>query len=96
MRIRSFRHKGLKRLYEIGDRRGIRADLVAKLEDIIHAIEQARHVEQVALFPGWRLHPLKGARRGDWSVWVTGNFRLTFCVDGEDVRDVDLEDYHRK
>jgi proteic killer suppression protein len=96
MRIRSFRHKGLKRLYEIGDRRGIRADLVAKLEDIIHAIEQARHVEQVALFPGWRLHPLKGARRGEWSVWVTGNFRLTFRVDGEDVRDVDLEDYHRK
>lgn len=96
MRIRSFRHKGLKRLYEIGDRRSIRADLVAKLEDIIHAIEQARHVEQVALFPGWRLHPLKGARRGEWSVWVTGNFRLTFRVDGEDVRDVDLEDYHRK
>ena len=96
MRIRSFRHKGLKRLYETGDPRGIRADLVAKIEDIIHAIEQARHVEQVGLFPGWKLHPLKGARRGEWSVSVTGNYRITFRVDGEDAGDIDLEDYHGK
>ena len=51
MRIRSFRHKGLKRLYETGSGRGIRADLVAKVEDILHAIEQARRIEQVGLFP---------------------------------------------
>jgi len=96
MRIRGFRHKGLKRLYEADDRRGIRADLVAKLEDILHAIEQARHVGEIALFPGWRLHQLRGARRGEWSVWLTGNFRVTFRVDGDDVRDIDVEDYHRK
>jgi proteic killer suppression protein len=95
MRIRSFRHKALKRLYDTGDRRGIRADLVPKLELIIHAIEQARHVEQVARFPGWKLHPLKGGRRGEWSIWVTGNYRLTFRVEEDDVRDIDLEDYHR-
>jgi len=63
MRITNFRHKGLKRLYETGSGRGIRPDLVEKVEDILHAIEQARHVEQIALFPGWRLHPLKGDRR---------------------------------
>lgn len=96
MRIRSFRHKGLKRLYETGDPRSIRANLVAKIEDIIHAIEQARHIEQVELFPGWKLHPLKGARRGEWSVWVTGNYRITFRADGEDASDIDLEDYHGK
>ena len=96
MRIRGFRHKRLKRLYETGDRRGIRADFVAKVEIIIHAIDQARHVEQVAKLPGWKLHPLKGSRRGEWSVWVTGNFRLTFRVDGDDVKDIDLEDYHGK
>jgi toxin HigB-1 len=96
MLIVSFRHKGLKRLYETGSGRGVRPDLVAKLEDILHAIEQARHVEQVGLFPGWRLHPLKGDRAGEWSVWVTGNYRLTFRVDGEDVLNLDLEDYHGK
>jgi proteic killer suppression protein len=95
MRIRSFRHKGLKRLYETGSRRGIRADVVVKVEDILHAVEQARHIEQVGLFPGWKLHPLKGARRGEWSIWVTGNYRLTFRVVAEEVIDVDLEDYHR-
>ncbi len=95
MRIRSFRHKRLKRLYETGSRRGIRADVVVKVEDILHAVEQARHIEQVGLFPGWKLHPLKGARRGEWSIWVTGNYRLTFRVVAEEVIDVDLEDYHR-
>ena len=96
MRIASFRHKGLKRLYETGSRRGVRPDLVAKVENILHAIEQAQRVEQIGLFPGWKLHPLKGGRTGEWSVWVTGNYRLTFRVDGEDVRELDLEDYHGK
>jgi proteic killer suppression protein len=94
MRIRSFRHRGLKRLYETGSGRGIRADLVAKVENILHAIEQARRIEQVGLFPGWKLHQLKGERRGEWSVWVSGNYRITFRVDAEDVTDVNFEDYH--
>jgi proteic killer suppression protein len=96
MRVGNFRHKGLKRLYETGETRGVRADLVPKVRVILHAIEQARRIDQVAKLPGWRLHPLKGGRRGEWSIWVTGNFRLTFRVDGEDVKDIDLEDYHGK
>jgi toxin HigB-1 len=96
MRFGGFRHKGLKRLYETGEGRGVRADLVAKLRVLLHAIEQARDIGQVPKMPGWRLHPLKGDRRGAWSVWVTGNYRLTFRIDGEDVMDVDLEDYHGK
>jgi proteic killer suppression protein len=93
-RIRSFRHKGLKLLYETGSRRGVRADLAAKIEDILHAIDQATRIEQVGLFPGWKLHPLKGGRRGEWSVWVSGNYRFTFRVEVEDVFDLDFEDYH--
>jgi proteic killer suppression protein len=96
MRVRSFRHKGLKRLYEAGSGRGLRADLATKLAIILHAIDQARNVEQIAKYPGWKLHPLKGGRRGEWSIWVTGNFRLTFRVDGDDVYDLDFEDYHGK
>jgi proteic killer suppression protein len=96
MRIRSFRHKGLKRLYETGYARGIQPDLVAKVTDVLYAIEQARRIEQVGLFPGWRLHPLRGDKQGYWSVRVTGNYRITFRVDAEDVFDVDFEDYHGK
>lgn len=44
--------------------------------------------------PGYRLHPLRGARSGSWSVWVSGNFRLTFDIEGEDATNVDFEDYH--
>jgi proteic killer suppression protein len=94
MRLVGFRHKGLKRLYDASDARGLRAELAAKIVLILHAIEQAKRIEQVALFPGWRLHPLKGDRQGTWSVRATGNFRLTFRVDGEDVSEIDLEDYH--
>jgi proteic killer suppression protein len=96
MRIAGFRHKGLKRLYETGSRRGVRPDLVARVENILHAIEQAQRVEQIGLFPGWKLHPLKGGRAGERSVWVTGNYRLTFRADGEEVLDLNLEDYHGK
>jgi proteic killer suppression protein len=96
MRIVSFRHKGLRRLYVNGDRRGVRADLVTKIELVMHAIEQAERIEQVGRFPGWKLHPLKGDRLGQWSVWITGNYRLTFGVEGEDVLDLDFEDYHGK
>jgi toxin HigB-1 len=94
MKVGNFRHRGLKRLYEADDIRGVRADLASKLRVILHSIEQAGRIEQLAKFPGWRLHQLKGRRRGQWSVWVTGNYRLTFRVDGENVSDIDLEDYH--
>jgi toxin HigB-1 len=44
--------------------------------------------------PGWKLHRLKGDMAGIWSVWVTGNLRLTFEIEGEDATNVDLIDYH--
>jgi toxin HigB-1 len=94
MKIGKFRHRGLRRLYESSDARGVRADLAPKLEAILQAIEQADRMEQVGKYPGWRVHQLKGRRRDEWSVWVTGNYRLTFRLEGENVEDIDLEDYH--
>jgi len=44
--------------------------------------------------PGFRLHPLKGDRKGQWAVWISGNYRLTFEIEGEDATNVDLVDYH--
>jgi toxin HigB-1 len=48
----------------------------------------------MALFPGWRLHPLTGELRGFWSLTVTGNWRLIFRFEDGEARDVDLVDYH--
>lgn len=44
--------------------------------------------------PGFGLHELKGARVGTWSVWVSGNWRVTFRFESGDAYDLDLEDYH--
>src|SRR3972149_6044818 len=91
--IRSFRHKGLKRLYEKANGRGLSAELVLKIERILARLDVATGPETMSL-PGYRLHPLKGDLKGYWSVWVTGNWRIVFRLEGGDVFDVDLIDYH--
>jgi len=94
MAIRSFRHKGLKRLYEAGERRDLPGALVEKIADVLLAIDQAARPHEVGLFPGWRLHPLKGDLKGFWSVSVSGNLRVIFRFEKGDAFDVDLVDYH--
>jgi toxin HigB-1 len=92
--IRSFRHKGLKRLYERGERRDVPASLIQRLTDVLLAIDEAQRPQEVGLFPGWRLHPLKGDLKGFWSVSVSGNWRVIFRFEKGDAFDVDLVDYH--
>ena len=94
MAIRSFRHKGLRRLFESDDARGVQASFASKLRDILAAIDTASMVEEVALFPGWRLHRLKGDLAGYWSVTVSGNWRVVFRFDDGDAFELDLVDYH--
>jgi proteic killer suppression protein len=75
--IRSFKHRGLKRLYERGDRSGIRTDLIETVEDILARLDKAETPHEMNL-PGYRLHPLKGERKGFWSVTVKANWRIIF------------------
>jgi toxin HigB-1 len=94
MRIRTFRHKGLRRLYESGDRRGVPSTLVTRLVDILAIMEAAPSVLRIGTFPGLRLHRLKGELADFWSLSVSGNWRLIFRADAGEVFDVDLVDYH--
>ncbi len=94
MAIRSFRHRGLKRLYEEDSPRGVPASFAPKLKDMLSAIDTAAAIEDVALFPGWRLHRLKGDLAGHWSLTVSGNWRLVFRFEDGDAMDLDLVDYH--
>ena len=94
MAIRSIRHRGLKGLYGSGEGRGLPAAIVRKISDILLVIDEAAPPQDVGLFPGWRLHPLKGDRKGFWSVTVTGNWRVIFRFENGDAFDVDLTDYH--
>ena len=94
MPIQSFRHKSLKRLFEDGDARGLPAGQMQKLLDVLAALDTAEEPGEVGLFPGWRLHPLKGDHKGFWSVTITGNWRVIFRFDKGDAFDVDWMDYH--
>jgi proteic killer suppression protein len=94
MQLKSFRHKGLERLWRTGDSRGVSAKWAEKIRAMLTALEEADAVAQVGRFPGWKLHPLKGARSGTWAMWITGNMRLTFHVREKAVTEIDIEDYH--
>jgi len=91
--IRSFKHRGLKRLHERDDPSGIRPDLREVVEDILGRLDQATTPQALNL-PGYRLHPLKGDLRGFWSVRVRANWRIVFRFEGDDAFDVELIDYH--
>jgi proteic killer suppression protein len=94
MAIQSIRHKGLKRLFESDDARSVPANFAGKLRDMLAAIDTASVVEEIGLFPGWRLHRLKGDFAGYWSLTVSGNWRVVFRFSDGDAFDLDLVDYH--
>ncbi len=91
--IKSFRHKGLRRLYESGVTSGVRVDHVKRLRMQLAALDTACVIEDVDI-PGFRLHPLKGEMRGRWSISVSGNWRVTFEFREGHAYVLDYEDYH--
>lgn len=90
--IRNFRHKGLKRLFDDGDRRGVKPEYADKIERVLARLEEASDVANMDL-PGFRLHPLKGDLAGWWAVVISANWRVVFRFDGH-ASDVDFLDYH--
>ena len=94
MIIGKFRHKDLRRLYADDDPSGVPAHSVRKIKAILAALEFADDLSQVATMPGWKLHPLRGDRKGEYSITVTGNWRITFRLQGNAVTDLNFEDYH--
>jgi proteic killer suppression protein len=88
-----FRHKGLEQLFTKGDTSGVSAQQVKKLRQILSFLNVSQEPADMNL-PGFRLHSLKGERKGQWAVSVTGNWRIVFEFEGENVTNVDLVDYH--
>ena len=91
--IISFKHKGLARFFEHGSKSGIQAQHAERLRLILGRLHVATTARDMDL-SGLRLHALKGERKGVWSVWVSGNWRVTFQFVGRDAELVDYEDYH--
>ncbi|MEX2163028.1 MAG: type II toxin-antitoxin system RelE/ParE family toxin [Sulfuricaulis sp.] len=91
--IQSFRHKGLRKFFESGNAAGIQPHHAKRLRMLLVALDTALNIEDMNV-PGFRLHPLKGSERGRWSVWVNGNWRLTFEFKDGHAYVLDYEDYH--
>ena len=91
--IRSFRHKGLRLLFEAGNSRGVLAAHAQRIMDILDLLNAAAKPGDMN-FPGSFLHPLKGKLKGSWAVRVSGNWRIIFRFEKGDAFDVDYLDYH--
>ena len=91
--IKTFRHRGLRRLYERDDPSKVGADLVNWIAVALADLDEASKPDDLNM-PGYRLHRLKGDLSGLWSMSISGNWRITFRLEGGDVYDVDLVDYH--
>jgi proteic killer suppression protein len=91
--IKTFRHKGLKQLFEIGSRRGVPPEMAGRLTLQLDVLNAATAITDMNL-PGYHLHELQGARKGTWALTVRANWRLTFTFCDGDAADVDFEDYH--
>lgn len=91
--IQSFRHKGLGRLFETGSAAGIQPKHAKRLRMLLVALDTALTIDDMDV-PGFRLHPLKGKEKGRWSVWVNGNWRVTFEFRDGHAHVLDYEDYH--
>ncbi len=91
--ITSFRHKGLRKYFESGSLAGIQPAHANRLKMQLAALDTAQTIEDMDI-PGFRLHALKGSERGRWSIWVNGNWRVTFGFENGNVFVLDYEDYH--
>ncbi|WP_158743028.1 type II toxin-antitoxin system RelE/ParE family toxin [Acidisphaera sp. L21] len=91
--ILRFRHKGLERLFGSEDTSGVNPQLASKLRRMLILLDRGKDASALNM-PGYRLHPLKGDRSGQWSAMVSGNWRIVFEFDGENATNVDLVDYH--
>jgi proteic killer suppression protein len=96
MKVRSFSHKGLKKLYEEDSAKGVPPDTVDKLRKMLTFLDGMDGPDELRDLPSWKAHLLTGDRKGTWSLNVTANRRLTFRVDAaeREIWDVNLEDYH--
>ena len=91
--IRNFKHKGLKQLFETGNRKGVQPDLARRIRTLLDWLAGAAEIRDLNM-PGFGLHELKGDRTGTWAIKVNKNWRITFRFVAGEAYDFYLEDYH--
>lgn len=96
MKIHSFAHKGLKKLYEDDSTKGVPAGSADKLRKMLAFLDNMGDPQELRSLTTWKAHTLTGERKNTWSLNVTRNWRLTFHVNTKkrEICDLHLEDYH--
>jgi len=92
--IRNIRHGGVRRLFLHDDPRAVPPAAADKLRKMLAFLQEVAAPAELRAIPVWKAHQLTGDRKGVWSLHVTRNWRLTFRIDGDEIADIDLEDYH--
>ena len=95
MAITGFKHGGLRRFFYNTDARKLPHQYLERIAGILQVLDSGNPLDELAA-PKFRLHPLKGDRKGMWSVRVTANLRITFRLQDSNAYDVDFTDYHGK
>jgi len=91
--ITSFKDKALRRFFETGSTKGIAVQNTDRVRRVLLALNEARHAADLNQ-PGLHWHDLAPKQPSRYSVWISGNYRITYAFKGENAVDVDLEDYH--
>ena len=96
MKIRSVKHKGLRRLLQNDDVSGLPAQFVDKINKILAFMQDMENAEELRTVPSWKTHLMTGDRKGTWSLYVSRNWRITFRIDETETEiiELDYEDYH--
>ncbi|MGN6264294.1 MAG: type II toxin-antitoxin system RelE/ParE family toxin [Ginsengibacter sp.] len=93
--IKSISHKGLRQLWESGKNSKLPFDQINRIKQMLEVIDSAQNVPQdFEFFKSWRIHPLKGQKKGYWSLSVKENWRIIFRFVAQDAFDLDYIDYH--
>jgi proteic killer suppression protein len=91
--IESFKHKGLRQLFEDDNPKGLNPEHVRKIKQILGLLNAAHKIADLD-YATFRLHPLKGDLKGCWSMTVRANWRIIFRFEDAKAFDADLVDYH--
>ena len=96
MEIWTVRHRGLREFLEQDSTRLLRTELVSRIRNVLTALVLAESIDSLRAQspPGWRIHRLSGERKNDWSISVSGNWRITFQENDGKIEGLNLEDYH--
>ncbi len=95
MEIESIRHKALRHFAETGNAKGLPGNLIGRLRNMLAYLSVVGSPEELHIPPNYGAHRLTGNLNGRWSLTVTKNWRIIFCInDALGIEDLDLEDYH--